>query len=371
MLNNVNIKKLSLWLTIGALSCFAIAVILFFQIDLKDLQNNKYQYDVNEHKSFVHEEIKDINVKSFSSDVKIIETDDTQVKVHIYGKLYNRSKINGPVPIIELSNGKLTIDENRKSSTNIGINLNIGDLFQKNEMEIDLYLPKSYSENINVDSFSGNVESDTFSLKDVYIKTFSSDLKLEDLAADTISFETSSGYIDAGNIKSKDLKVKTFSGDIRIKSMNAAKINFKSSSGHAELGSVQSEEITGSTFSGDITANDINTGNLDLHSSSGHIKAGKLSAKNIKCKTFSGDVRFSNSSIYGSEIETSSGTVTLGLSEDSEFTLSAESSSAEVTCQFPINITGKKGEHDLFGTVGSGTSKINIKTFSGDIKIIK
>jgi len=373
MLNNLNIKKISLWLSVTILACFAIATLLFFQIDIKNFKDNKYQYDVNVEKSFATEEIKDINIDSFSSDINIIENDDTKVKIHIYGKFYTKNKNSENNPVIELDNGTLSIKENRKSTINIGINLNIGELFHRNEMQIDLFVPKGYRENMKIDSSSGSVTADPLNLKELDINTFSGDIELKDVTTEnTVSLETSSGHIKAGNIQANDINIKSFSGDNNFKSIKADEVYFENSSGSVSFGTVETEKITGNTFSGDIIAErEFKAKDVDISTSSGKIRFEGTTIKKIKCETFSGDITFNKATLNDSEISASSGNVTVRLIEGSEFALEADSSSGNVSCEFPISSIEKQGEHELKGVIGNGTNIIKIDTFSGDIKISK
>jgi lia operon protein LiaG len=371
MLNNLNIKKLSLWLSIAVLACFTIAALLFYQIDIKNFKDNKYQYDVNEEKTFETGDIKDIKIDSFSSDINIIEYDDNKVKVHIYGKLYKKSKSEENKPVIEFVDGALSIKENRKSNMHVGLNLNIGELFHEYEMQIDLYVPVGYKESMNIDSSSGSVKADPLNVKELNINTFSGDIELEDVTADTIHLETSSGKIKAGNTHTENLDINSFSGDNSFKSIKADKVYFDNSSGSVSLGFVEADKITGSTFSGDITAEKLNSEDADISTTSGKITVKETAIKRIKSETFSGDIIFNNATLNDSVISTTSGSVRIGLIEGFEFALEVDSTSGNVLCDFPITIIEKQGEHEIKGVVGKDTNKIKIDTFSGDIKISK
>jgi len=371
MLNNLNFKKISLWLTVTLLACFAIATLLFFQIDVKNFKDNKYLYDVNEEEYFAIEEIKDINIDASSSDINIIEYDDAKVKVHIYGKLYTKNENDENKPVIELINGRLNIKENRKSTMHIGINFNIGESFQKKEMQIDVFVPKGYRENMKIESSSGSVKADPLNLKELDINTFSGDIELKDVTADTVSLETSSGNISAGNVQADDIKINTFSGNNDFKSVNAEEVCLESSSGHVSLGTVEAEKITGDTFSGNISADNVKSDDAVMNTSSGHITINGATIKKVKCETFSGNITFDKVLLYDTEIDTSSGNVTLKLIEGSEFTLEANSSSGNVSCGFPVITTEEQDENEIKGVVGKATNSMIIDTFSGDINISK
>lgn len=369
MLKNLNIKKITLWLSVTTIACLAIAALLFFEIDLKDFKSNKYQYDVNEQENFNIENIKAINIDAFSSDINIIEYDDTKVKVHIYGKLYNKKKNEQNEPVIELIDGKLNVKENRISSMHVGINLNIGEWFKSNEMQIDLFIPKGYRESMNIDSASGNVIADPLNLKELDINTFSGDIKLKDVSAETVNLETSSGNIYAGIVQADDIKINSFSGNNDFKSIKAERVYIDNSSGDLSLGTVEAEEVTWNTFSGDIDADSVISDNVELSSSSGHIRIEGSTVGKIKCETFSGDITVNNAALNDSVIDTSSGYVTIGLLEGSEFSLVADSSSGKVSCNFPISAVEKPSEHKIRGVVGKSDNILKINTFSGDIKI--
>lgn len=369
MHNNFNMKKISIWLSIIILACFAIATLLFYQIDLKNYKDNKNQYDVNEENYFVTEEIKEININSLSSDINIIEYDATKVKVHIYGKLYNKNKVNSPV--IGFNNGILDIKENGNANKHFGISLNIGRLFQNTEMKIDLYIPKGYGENIIIDSSSGNVKADPLILKELDINTFSGKIELSDVTADTVSLETSSGNINAENIQADDIKINSFSGNNNFKLLKAEKVYFENSSGNISLGTVEAKNIIGETFSGNIAAEGVKSDDVDMNTSSGKIIIEDATVEKVKCETFSGDVTFNKAALKDTEIDTSSGNVAIRLIEDSEFALEAESTSGNVSCEFPISKIEEQNEHEIKGVIGKDTSKIIVDTFSGDIQINK
>jgi len=372
MLNNLGLKKISLLLTGTALACFGLAAMLFFNIDLKGFKDNKYLYNINEEKSFAVETIKNININTFSSDINIIDTDDSKVKVHIYGKLYskNRQEVNNPV--IELNNEKLDIKQSKKEDVHIGINFNIGNLFNANETKIDLFIPKSYRENIKIDSFSGDIVADPLNIKELNVNTFSAEIVLNEVTADTVSLETSSGDIKAKYIKANNnIKINSFSGNNNFGGLKTLDFNIENSSGEMSLGVVETEKTTISTFSGDIGAKEIEAVDADISTSAGNIRVNDVSAKKILCKTFDGDITFNKAKLKDSDIETSSGNVAIRLNENSEFDLDAGSSSGDVSCEFPITSIEKQGEHEIKGIVGKADGQIKIETFSGDISISK
>lgn len=367
MLNKLNIKKITLGLVITMLACFSIATLLFFQIEVKDYKDGKYIYDINKEESFSAKDIKNIIIESSSSDINIIEYDDPEVKVHIYGKLYTKDNNQKNNQFIKFSDGSLDIRENPKKKYLV---FNFGELINGNKIKIDLYLPKDYKENIVIDTSSGSIKADNLNLKKLDINTYSGEIALKDVKSDDISLETSSGKISADDIEADDLDIKTYSGNNDCKSITAEKVYFETSSGIISLGTVETKKITGDTYSGDIFAEKLTSDDVNLETSSGKITFGDVLVKKIKCVTYSGNVTFDNAALNDTYIETSSGNVILSLFEDSEFNLKAENSSGDITCDFPLVNTGE-GKHQLKGVVGKGSNTIKIETYSGDIEINK
>ncbi len=367
---NRNLKKLSLWLALIAVVCLAAATFLFFEIDVKAYRENVY--DINQEKSFSVDSVKSINVDSFQADVNVIETDDNNVKVHIYGKLHARDNDKLKNPVIELKDGKLIVKERNEAKIQIGINLDIGDWFGDNKMKIDLFLPKTYKENLMIESSSGDVIADSINLKALDIDTFSGDIKINRVTSDTAVLETSSGNIAVGNIiNNGELKINTFSGDQSFIEIKSKTVYAETSSGNISLGSVEAEKVEGVSFSGDIISEKIQGKEMELSTSGGNLITGKAESGKIKCETFSGNIKFNEITFTDANMETSSGEVLLSRVGNSDFTMNVESSSGKVICDLDIKNLKKESEHDIKGVVGNGSGTLKINTFSGDIKIIK
>ncbi len=369
-MHNKNIKKLSVWLALIAVVCIAGAAFLFFEIDVKTYK--EYLYDVNQEKAFGVENVKSISIDSYDAQLNVIETDDNNVKVHIYGKIYSKDNNKLKNPIIELNDGKLIVKERNEPKIRIGINLDIGDWFGENKMKIDLFLPKAYKEKLKIESSSGDVIADSINLKDLDINTFSGDIKINRITADNTGLETSSGNIAIGNItNNKDFKINTFSGDQAFIDIKSKTVYAETSSGKISLGSVEADKVEGNSFSGDIISQKIKAREMGFSTSLGNLITGEAQSGNITCDTHSGDIKFNSISFTDINIETSSGNVFLSRVSSSGFNLNVESSSGRVICDLDIKDIKKESEHDIKGTVGNGSGTLKINTFSGDINVIK
>lgn len=146
-----------------------------------------------------------------------------------------------------------------------------------------------------------------------------------------INLETTSGTIKLSDFSLNRLYAKSISGDIGVLSVDTAATSVKTTSGDIQV----------SGFSGD----------LDFYSISGSLDAA--------FSEFSSDVTG----------KTVSGSLTLRLPDGAAFELDSDTVSGRIDCDFPVTVTGTQPKRGLKGTVGNGSSSIDIQTVSGNISI--
>lgn len=234
---------------------------------------------VNEEKKVSIQNINEINISSVSADIKIIKTDDKDMRVHYYGNFLGGNTT--PQLIVDTSD----------NSINVSTEHNILRSFH-GRLNIDVYLPKDYNKSLTCSTVSGDITSDN-------------------LNVDNFSCKTTSGNIDADSIKSNKNKFDTVSGDIDIKKLSGD-VTFATVSGEANISYDKfSNNIEGKSVSGDINidipkssqfkisshsvSGDINvkfavtvSGSIEKHSLEGTVGSGD---GNIKVNTTSGDIR--------------------------------------------------------------------------------
>ncbi|MFW6140206.1 MAG: DUF4097 family beta strand repeat-containing protein [Acidobacteriota bacterium] len=186
-----------------------------------------------------------------------------------------------------------------------------------------------------------------------------------------LTAETVSGDVDAMDISSFT-RAKSVSGDVTVSKASDG-VNCKSVSGDLEL-----ENITGDlnlkTVSGDITVRNIKEGDIEAETVSGKVElidvkgAMKVNAESLSGKVeYVGDINRSGR-YY---IKSHSGGIYLRIPGNSAFDLRAKTFSGSIDSDFDITISGKISKRELYGKVNGGGADIEVKTFSGDIHILK
>lgn len=307
-MKNFNTKKIVLFLSGVTIISFLIAGLFFVFSYNSTYSSSKSgiftQKTINEEKVYKIDNFKDIFIETSSTDVNIIPVDSDEIKINLTGNARSSSEKSLPKLFTEVKGDKLIIDV--RSFSGFGFSYFSGDI------NLDIYLPKKYKNNLDID-------------------VSSADVIINDLEINNFNFNTSSGDLDLKDLESNKSTFKSSSGDLNLKSFKSNESIFKTSSG----------KVNAEDFSGD----------LECVSSSGKIY--------IEYENF-------NNNIY---IKSSSGDIKLKLPNDSDFHLKADTSSGDIVTDFPISIIGSIKDDYLEGTFGNSNNKIEIKTSSGDIEL--
>ncbi len=225
------------------------------------------------------------------------------------------------------------------------------------------------------DLFNGNIKEKQLQIDiptKMLDKGFKSDMKLEN-----IEISTASAPVNVENLYSKDIDINTASGEINLINTNTTNSNITTVSGNINLENIKAnlvdtESVSGKTFiSGDYIT-------LDGESISGNVKAvlGNGNADNLTnwLSDLSGNV-----SQEDIDINSVSGEIEVIAPEDiTGFTMEYETVSGTFSSSFPANSSGSfsSGTFDkeaekkfIYGTIDADSTKINLETVSGNIKI--
>lgn len=184
------------------------------------------------------------------------------------------------------------------------------------------------------------------------VSVISAPLVIDGMSGGNIQVNTVSGKARI-NARTPSLKVDSVSGNIE-------------QAGHAERAELQ-------TVSGDILAPALG-GNVGLQTISGHVQASGGPWQKLTLSTVSGDVQLTGAPATGGSlgIDSMSGNVQLLLPANTSGNLHASSFSGNLRSDFGTPTQPEHGPgSSLDVRLGDGRGKINIETFSGDLRVRK
>lgn len=293
-MNKFNMKRIVMWIAIVVFCAFLIAGIsLYNQRDkfsanwsIENLDNNtskKYSENINDEENFSIDSINEITVKTVSSDINVILTKDNTIRAHYHGKYVGTLK---KAPYLEGSKSGNTIKFEIKYPKTI-----FGIVSISNDAVLDIYLPEKYTEDISIDTVSGNLEAEEIKLNEFKFNAVSGDLDMEKLITNNTRIEGTSSNIDISQFVG-DINGETVSGDLKIEFDEFSNdIDFDTVSGDIEikLPSQPNFELIYKTVSGDIK----NDYPVKLDSSKKTLIEGIVGSgeNEINVETVSGDLR--------------------------------------------------------------------------------
>jgi len=179
-----------------------------------------------------------------------------------------------------------------------------------------------------------------------------------------------SGDVECGHIGGF-LKISAVSGDVVVEQAGDG-VELSSVSGDVKISRIEGEASL-KTVSGDISIAFLR-GSVEAESVSGDIELKDVSqARRVKVSSLSGDVRYygdlNPDGIY--TLKTHSGDLEVRLPAEAKFDLVAKTFSGDVDSEFEITLVGKVSRRELRGKVNGGGAELELRTFSGEIKLRK
>ena len=249
MKNNINIRKIVIWLVVIAVVSLTIAAIAFFNTenymvrfwDRSNFEGNS----IDEVTTFGIDQLKEIYIHSVSSDVSVFSTDEEDIKINFYSRSTLRSEKPLPKLITNLEGSKLKIEIKYPKV-----------VFYNAKVVLDVYIPQDYRESIIIDTASADVDISNLHLNNFLCKTASGDLRIESLDSDNLTLNNASGDVDIVDF-SGNLKADLVSGDIDVGyKVFDNNVDIKTISGKVKIDLPQNAEfyLKTNTVSGEVVA---------------------------------------------------------------------------------------------------------------------
>ena len=149
-------------------------------------------------------------------------------------------------------------------------------------------------------------------------------------------------------------------GNVSLKSVMGA-VTLEKARGRIDLSSVN-EEIRATEVSGDLTAETVN----------GDITLIQIESANAEANTVNGDITYDGTIKDGGRYRfgTHDGDVRVSVPEKGNVSVSVSTFNGEFNACFPVQLTGRT-KHRFSFTLGSGSARLELKSFGGDIKICR
>jgi hypothetical protein len=243
-------------------------------------------------------------------------------------------------------------------------------LFWRRRARAEIYIPRSFRENLRITNSSGSLSGDTDLLdyKTIDINVSSGTVLLRELSGGTVSIHVSSGELDAREIGGNSF-VSVSSGRLQIDALTGGEHRVKVSSGRLRIGALEGtglvELSSGGVILGEVrgrVAAQVSSGTLTLENFSGdgdfEISSGII---NLDVRELAGDLRF----------RVSSGDITVNLPAPLSFNLDAVTKSGRVLVneeeREALRVSGNSTVLRPFGPSPERT--IYARTSSGNVTI--
>lgn len=320
--------------------------------------------------------VTNISIDAYSSEVIFVEGKGEEIEIKEYASNAKKDTF------VEVGkNGEelhVEVDESAFRSFMV---------FGSNQRYFEVYLPKSYKGELNVDTDSGDVTSKmNLEVSNFKVDTSSGYIDVKNIKSTTITFSTSSGDVDAktleGNIdinttsgyidvetSSGDMNVNTSSGDVDV-IRTEGNLNINTSSGYVSIDSGKGDKRI-KTNSGDVDVNN-SEGNLDINTSSGYVQAIDI-VGSATITTYSGDIDVDFVEVTGDvSLKATSGYIVCNCPENTVFSFKADTISGDIVTNFDDGLRYSKSGDSAEGSVGDNAKiKMIVETTSGDIDVSK
>lgn len=339
----LNIKKISIWLSIIMTVSFILAGISFV---IEFMINNNKKETINIEKSFNAKSLKSISICTSTIPINILPNDSDQVKIHIYGKSIM------PIPDIEIKNSLDGSDLNIIVKEKFVLNFCVFSEIYRN-VKLEAFIPEKIFDALNVKCSSGDINLSKIKAKENTFDLSSGDININDLNGN-LDVNCSSGSIHVKNLKGTEVNLRNLSGDTHIENLESKNLSIRLSSGNIKTDEINSKNTSIKNSSGSVELNNF-TGNLNAELNSGNIYASfkefKNTSVNIRC---------------------SSGSSKILIPDNSNFKIKCKLNSGSFKSDFQLKFEGFMKKNDFEGEFGTGSNNsIDIKASSGDVKILK
>jgi len=174
-----------------------------------------------------------------------------------------------------------------------------------------------------------------------------------------------------------DITVDGVQGAISAETVNG-EIEVHGGKGIVTLHSIQGG-VTLADASGRIEVNSVNedvelsnvTGEIKVETTNGEVTLTGIKSSSVDAGTINGDVLYEGTVTDGGSYSFGShnGDIRVSVPEGANVTITAATANGDIDASFPLPMTGSPGRHRKTFKIGSGSARMELESFQGDIKM--
>jgi len=174
-----------------------------------------------------------------------------------------------------------------------------------------------------------------------------------------------------------DITVDGVTGPISAETVNG-EIDVRGGKGNITLHSIQGG-VTLADASGRIEVNSVNedvelsnvSGEIKVETTNGEVTLTGIKSSSVDAGTINGDVLYEGTVTDGGSYSFGShnGDITVSVQEGANVTITAATANGDIDASFPLPLTGSTGKHRKTFKIGSGSARMELESFQGDINL--
>ena len=174
-----------------------------------------------------------------------------------------------------------------------------------------------------------------------------------------------------------DITVDGVQGAISAETVNG-EINVRGGKGIVTLHSIQGG-VTLADASGRIEVNSVNenvelsnvSGEIKVETTNGEVMLTGIQSSSVDAGTINGDVTYDGTVNDGGSYSFGShnGDISVSIPERANVTITAATANGDIDASFPLPMTGSTGKHRKTFKIGSGSARMELESFQGDIEM--
>jgi len=158
-----------------------------------------------------------------------------------------------------------------------------------------------------------------------------------------------------------DVAVKGGEGNVSAQSVEGS-VTVTDVNGRVEAQSVN-ESVTVQRVTGDVTVQTVN----------GDVTLEAIKSSSVEASTVNGDIVYDGTIQSGGryELSTHQGDMAVSMPENANATVSVNTFNGTFESDFPVTLTGKSQRRKFSFTIGTGSARVDLESFGGDIRLAR